>query len=581
MLAGPGWGGPARAVGAEVGVQAGSSDNEGIPSPYPFPRLRLWAAWVFAVALIPASLIVGWHSFDNTFRKGQHRRDGNSGHVQIDFAGPWMLGRLLVEGHGRDLYDRRFQRDVLQRFYPASDQDPDEKQSDVEKLMDWLMGFDDGDAPAVVGSLLTPLAGHDPPGVAALLAAGRSRWTDDRLERVTAHQVGGALYPPVAAFLYAPVSLLPPRGAYHTFQVLSVLLLLVAAGAVWVIGRGRIWYPVAVLLLALFPGYLASVELAQNAVLTLTILLCGWALLSRGRPGWGGIVWGLLAFKPVWALAFFLVPVLTRRWRFCLGMAATGLCLAALTLPAVGVRGWLDWLEVGKAATEVYNTDSNWVHVSRDLLGVPRRWLLRFDRPAQEREPPWPLPESSPLGRWCRERFGLEEIPGWVVPSAAGWGLLLLVLGGTATVACLRWSQAQAPTGPAAAFLLLGAWLSCFHFMYYDVLLAAFPVCLLFVDAGRDLGPTRLVAAPLPVLHAAAPPGSPPWRWYRQTWRGNRLGPTLVVLVLLTQPLRPLLHEGSPLDQPWDTFCLLALWLWCGRQWLRRGKNDGEFSRRS
>ena len=29
------------------------------------------------------------------------------------------------------------------------------------------------------------------------------------------------------------------------------------------------------------------------------------------------------------------------------------------------------------------------------------------------------------------------------------------------------------------AFVLLGAWLSCYHFMYYDVLLAALPIFLL------------------------------------------------------------------------------------------------------
>jgi hypothetical protein len=553
-------------------VQAGSSDNEGVLFPYPFPRLRLWAARILALALVPTSLIVAWHSFDNAFRKDQHRRDGNGGHAQIDFGGPWLLGRLLVEGHGRHLYERRFQRDVLERFYPTADGDPD-KPADAENLMDWLMGYDDSAAPAVVGSMLAPLAGNDPPGVAALLAAGGRRWTEERLATVTSRRVGGALYPPVAAFVYAPVSLLPPRVAYRTFQVLSVLLVLVAARAVWVIGRGRIWYPVAVLLLLLFPGGLASIDLAQNSVLTVAILLWGWALVSRGRPGWGGIVWGLLAFKPVWALAFFLVPVLTRRWRFCLGMAGTGVCLSVLTLPVVGVQSWLDWLEVGKAATEVYNTDNNWVHVSRDLLGVPRRWLLRFDRPAEQREPPWPLPESSPLGRWCRERLGVSEIPGWVIPSAAGWGLLLLVLAATVTLALRRWRQAQAVTGPAAAFLLLGAWLCCFHFMYYDVLLAAFPVCLLFVDARRDLGPTRVVGGPLPVLQKITPPGSLLWRFYRQAWGWNRLGPTLLVLLLLTQPLRTWL-QGGPLDQPWDTFCLLALWLWCGRLWLLRGNGE-------
>jgi arabinofuranan 3-O-arabinosyltransferase len=291
----------------------------------------------------------------------------------------------------------------------------------------------------------------------------------------------------------------------------------------------------------LFPGYFASVDLGQNSVLTLAILLWGWLWLDRGRPGRAGAIWGLLAFKPVWAVAFFLVPLLTRRWRLALGMVGTGACLVALTLPLVGLQCWFDWLAVGKEASELYNTEENWVHLSRDLLGIPRRWLLRFDRPHAERQPPWPLPETSVVGRWWRQWFGTGEVPGWVIPSAAGWGLWLLVLGGTAVVARRRRGQAQALTGPAAAFVLLGAWLCCFHFMYYDVLVAAFPVCLLF-------------AGPAPRARAL--------------WVYHRLIPGLVVLLVLLSQLLRLRPSAAAagLAIPWDTFCLLALWLWCG--WL-------------
>jgi hypothetical protein len=195
------------------------------------------------------------------------------------------------------------------------------------------------------------------------------------------------------------------------------------------------------------------------------------------------------------------------------------------------------------------------------------------------------------VGQWWRQRFGTDEIPGWVIPSVAGWGLLLLVLGATAALAWRRRSQALALTGPPATFLLLGAWLCCFHFMYYDVLLAAFPVCLLFVEPGRDLGPTRLRVVHLPVLTRSGqgekatgeqaslhwkipPPGSLLWRCYRQTWVWNSVAASLVLLLLLTQPLRQLQRLGSPFDQPWDTFCLLALWLWCGRLWLQARPSD-------
>jgi arabinofuranan 3-O-arabinosyltransferase len=54
------------------------------------------------------------------------------------------------------------------------------------------------------------------------------------------------------------------------------------------------------------------------------------------------VVWGLLAFKPVWALAFFLVPLVTRRWRTCLAMAGTGAALALTTVPFVGWQCWLE-----------------------------------------------------------------------------------------------------------------------------------------------------------------------------------------------------------------------------------------------
>ena len=51
--------------------------------------------------------------------------------------------------------------------------------------------------------------------------------------------------------------------------------------------------------------------------MSLAIIIWGWALYSRGYETAGGLVWGLLAFKPVWAAAFFLAPLLTRRWRAC------------------------------------------------------------------------------------------------------------------------------------------------------------------------------------------------------------------------------------------------------------------------
>jgi arabinofuranan 3-O-arabinosyltransferase len=478
---------------------------------------RYVLAWLVAGATLALFLHIAWTSWDSRAADAHsRRRDGNEGHTRIDFGGQWLMGRLLARGYGRQLYNRNYQRQVLEEAYPRRDEAPAQETSDAETLMHWLLGTDSGVAPVTVGSCVSPLAAGDPLGAAALLAAGQRAWTPERLREVEAPRVGGAMYPPVHAFVCYPLALLPPQPAYRAQQLAAVVLTLLAGLAVRQLSQGRIWWPVAVTLLALFPGYLGSLALGQNALLTLTVLLWGWVLIARGRPGWGGAVWGLLAFKPVWALAFFLVPLLTRRWRTCLAMLATGAALALATLPFVGWQCWLDWWTVGGQGARLYYINRDVIEFSRDLLGLPRRWL------------------ADP-----RQGFLL---PGFGVASALGWGLLGGVVVLTTRLAVLRREQARAVTGPVAGFLLLGAWLSCFHFMYYDVLLAALPVC-------------ALLAEPHP---------------YHQR-RGFTV--VLVVVVLLSSAyLNVLVFFGQWSSLPWETFSLMAVWLWCGWLWLRQRK---------
>jgi arabinofuranan 3-O-arabinosyltransferase len=469
-------------------------------------------AWLVALATLALSLYIGWTAFDSFAEDARwRRRDGNSGHTHIDFGGQWMMGGLLERGHGQHLYHRNYQRQVLEEAFPRRDEAPAQETSDADALMYTLLGTDSPLSVATIGSCVTPLAASDALGTAALLTAGQRHWTPKALRVAQAPRVGGAMYPPIHAFLFYPLALLPPQRAYRAQQLASVVLTLLAGLAVRQLSQGRVWWPVAVTLIVLFPGYISSLILGQNALLTLTVLLWGWVLIAGGRPGWGGVVWGLLAIKPVWALAFFLVPLLTGRWRTCLAMLGTGAALALATVPFVGWQCWLDWLTVGKEGSRVYNINHNWIVLSRDLLGLPRRWLTD------------PRP-----GRSLRQGFGLA--------SAVGWGSLGVVVGLTARLAVVRRNQARAVTGPAAAFLLLGAWLSCIHFMYYDVLLAALPVFALLAAPRHDRARRRLV----------------------------------VVVLLASVVLNVLLVLGQWFGPPWETFCLIALWLGCGWLWLRQ-----------
>jgi arabinofuranan 3-O-arabinosyltransferase len=497
---------------------------------------RYVLSWLFALGVTAGFAYNAWNGFNVA-----DRADGNDGHTSIDFGGQWLMGRMLVEGHGLHLYDRDHQRIVLTNNYPVEDQDPKAKRNDADALLSWLMRRDNEPAARAVASLLVPLAAPDAPSAAALFAAGLPHWTAERLAAIPSKQVGGPLYPPINALFIYPLALIEPHAAYRIAQGLNLVLAFLCGLAVSRLTRGWLWCPIAAALVMGFPGFAGSCNLGQNSTLSLAMLLWGWVLIAGGRPGWGGAVWGLLSYKPVWAMVFFLGLALTQRWRACLAMLATGAALALITLPLVGLESWFDWLDIGKVAVHVYNFDQNWIFLSRDLLSIPRRWLLDF------------VEESAEV------RAANKLAP------VIGWAMLLTIAILTVALALWRRRQARVPAGPPAAFIFLGSWLCCFHFMYYDALLAAFPVFL-------------LTAAPLRYYLRVALSGrmnqsssDSSFREPTFTFRvSNRaIGVILVVVLILIQIAVDVVKIGTLRDPPFDTFFLILVWLGCGWVWLR------------
>src|SRR5687767_12991139 len=72
------------------------------------PTTRYVLAWLLALGLAVGYLEWAWRFFDEP-----RRNDGNTGHVFIDFGGQWLLGRMIVEGQGRQLYNRSVQRELV------------------------------------------------------------------------------------------------------------------------------------------------------------------------------------------------------------------------------------------------------------------------------------------------------------------------------------------------------------------------------------------------------------------------------------------------------------------------------------
>jgi hypothetical protein len=545
---------------------------------------RYVLAWLVAIGAGGVTLYRAWTAFDSPRRAdGTLRRPGgNNGHVMIDFGGQWLMGRMLAKGFGPELYHRNRIRQVLQEAYPDADEIPvserkpdDPDQREAEQLMSWLLGRDDPVAARASAGLLVPLSA-DHPLSSLLLARANHAGAEDDVRQAATESLGGPLYPPIHALIMRPLGMFEPHQAYRLLQVVGLAVAAVAATGVYSLFRGAIWWPVAAAGVILFPGYYNSLALGQNSILMLAALIWGWALCARGSPVAGGMCWGVLAFKPVWAVAFLLVPLLSGRWRMCLSMVATVLVLVATTLLYVDVRTWLDWLQLGREATALYASDRNWVLLSRDLLSVPRRWLMDFEKPPTD---------------------NME-----VAATVVGWTLFLGALECTARLAVLRRREVRNLVGIPAAFLFLGAWLGCFHFMYYDILLTALPVLLLLMDYRAFLRPRMLAVQDVAHAHLSATflpnAGTKEKRLVMaaaQVERGgicvlNSLTLTLIALLAVSDSFfpywgidvsvsipwlkdgpipTPLKYSMAVAGTPWSTFCIVALWAWCGWRWLK------------
>jgi len=461
------------------------------------PRTRLIVTWVVLLSAVGHRGVQAWINF-----QVKERPDGNDGHTSIDYGGQWMMGRMLLLGHGRELYSRSKHLEVAREAYPRDREAPGATDHDAERLVRWYIGADE-----------------DP--------------------------IGGPLYPPVHAFVMAPLALISdPYLSYRVAQALMLGLVFVAGAGVRYLTNGRWWWSAATALLLLFPGCRGAIDLAQNSPLTLAIVIWGWALIVRGRPGWGGILLGMLAFKPVWAISFLAALLLLRQWRAALAMTATGAALVLLTLPFVGIDVWFDWLHVGKLASEAYTKDRNWIFLSRDLFGIPRRMFQEYHD-----------------GR-AVEAKRIAAVVGWTL-----WGLVAGITLLISQVRLWRRTASNVPlTGPLPAFVFFAAWLCTYRFMYYDSLIAA-------------VGAVVLMANPRPFFRVG-------W-WPFASW-----APVLVGMMLLvenaTSPLNvemsasvmgfrrtvteptgsthlvaPTVYIATGDEYPWDTVLVFALWTWC------------------
>ncbi|HUP71927.1 MAG TPA: glycosyltransferase family 87 protein [Acidimicrobiales bacterium] len=153
-------------------------------------------------------------------------------------------------------------------------------------------------------------------------------------------------YPPHTALAYLPLSHLPYRVSY----ALHTLLMLGATVAALYLVRPMLplvdrHFELAVIgAVSFYPMYRAITG-GQNTALTLLLLAGSWRAVEGRRDVLGGVLLGLLLFKPQFALPIIGLHLLARRWRLGVSAALTAVACWGIGAALLGFDWLGEWFE--------------------------------------------------------------------------------------------------------------------------------------------------------------------------------------------------------------------------------------------
>jgi hypothetical protein len=189
-----------------------------------------------------------------------------------------------------------------------------------------------------------------------LALAGTPALAYDQAEHFLAEQrftVQGApyqyfFYPPVFLLLFAPLALLPYYVAFYVFEIATLAAFLLVMRRI-LDEPGWLWIgPVLA-----FPAIFWTLGLGQNAFLTAS-LFGGFTLLVDRRPTLGGMLLGLLCYKPHFGLLAPVGLLAGRHWRASFAAAATVAGLVMLSMALFGTETWRAYLTAFAGSDAVY-----------------------------------------------------------------------------------------------------------------------------------------------------------------------------------------------------------------------------------
>lgn len=158
------------------------------------------------------------------------------------------------------------------------------------------------------------------------------------------------VYPPLFLLLMLPLALLPYLAALGVWQAVSLGLFL---GTL----RRLAPHPFTLLLALGFPATFINFFTAQNGFITV-FLMGGGLLLLGSRPFLGGLLLGMLVYKPHLGVLVPVALLAGRGWRALLGAGASAAALALASLVVLGAETWQAYLSSIPSSVNLLDSSS-------------------------------------------------------------------------------------------------------------------------------------------------------------------------------------------------------------------------------
>jgi alpha-1,2-mannosyltransferase len=146
----------------------------------------------------------------------------------------------------------------------------------------------------------------------------------------------GFHYPPTFLLIVLPLAMLPYLTSWVVFEAVTLIGYLAVLRSI-VPTRIGLWLAIT------FPAVLINFTCGQNGFLT-TALIGGGLLLLDRWPLAAGIMFGLMSYKPQFAILIPLALIVARQWRALTASVVTATSFAAIALAVFGAPTWMAFI---------------------------------------------------------------------------------------------------------------------------------------------------------------------------------------------------------------------------------------------